>query len=129
MKEVQKEIYIQNFDKIYQWFQTNVHVNQNEHEYSKIDLTFTHLKLIEILHKEQPRYAFRVILNATYDVPSKDFKLSRTIDDLKIFSTAVTDVKYSYQTFYVQLDESNNPCGGFLFSLKDLYENYYKSMF
>ena len=129
MKEVPKRIYLKNFDKIYQWLQTHGHENQYGLEYQKIDVPFTHLKLVDVFHKEPPSYAFRVILNATYDVPSVDFKLSRTIDDLKIYSTANTGEEYSYQTYYVQLDESNNPCGGFLFSLGNLSEKFYNSMF
>ena len=129
MKEILEFIYIENFQKIYKWFYDNIHESPNEHEYSIVSLPFSNIKLVDIIHNEQPSYAFRVILKATYDVPPKNLKLPKSKDHMEMFSTNLSTMQYSFQTCFVHLDKNNNPVNGFLFSLNDLSEKFYHSMF
>lgn len=113
LQEVPEEVYEQNFNKIYDWFTTNVHVATVQgYTYKFIDLKNDYRRMYDIISDESGLVHFRVIIKVTkedvtlLEKPTKDYK------DLAHFET-VTDPKITgvtaRQVCWIQLNEEGEP--------------------
>jgi hypothetical protein len=130
MLDVSEEIYTQNFEKIFDWFQQNVHHAPDEFDYQINDLGGTHLKLVDIVRKSTGGLYFRVILKATYDNVEQVAVPQKNYEDLAYLFNTKTKNEFipgtSTQVCYVQLNEENIPINGILYTYSSEDEKYHE---
>lgn len=115
MTDISRELYLSNFDKIYDWFCNNVHYPKEELSYSIIDSKITHFKIIDVVRKVDNLHVFKVILKATKDKqdPFSILNLTKELED--IFKETPVGDKCTKQVCYVHLNEDESPCADSLY--------------
>lgn len=129
MEEVTPEVYQNNFQKIFDWFQNNVHVGSEQFRYDIIGLPHTHLKMVDIVNEPTDKVYFRVIVKATYqdvEVPFLPTKNYKEIDYLFNTKSAaeLTNIA-GFQVCYVQLNNDDKPVHGILYTYSPHDEKYH----